>query len=141
MTTSSPQPPHAPAASYDVVVGAGVLGSEDAGVRLPHRWTDGGVSVQAEFTGAHLLHLAAAGCVLNDVYREGAALGLEVTGVRVRARGGFDTDSWTSTGIEYVVEVAGPGPDELDRLLARVDEVAEIPRVLRAGAEVRRVDR
>jgi hypothetical protein len=41
-----------------------------ADVILPHRWTDEGVAVELEFTGAHLLHLAAAGCVLNDTYRE-----------------------------------------------------------------------
>ena len=28
--------------------------------------------------------------------------------------------------------------DDLDRLLTRVDEVAEIPRAIRAGADVRR---
>jgi hypothetical protein len=28
-----------------------------------HRWTPGGVTVEAGFTGGHLLHLAVAGCV------------------------------------------------------------------------------
>jgi hypothetical protein len=50
-----------------------------AAIRFPHRWTPGGVTVEADFTGAHLLHLAAAGCVLNDVYRE-AALGIGIDG-------------------------------------------------------------
>ena len=30
----------------------------------------GGVTAEADFTGGHLLHLAAAGCVLDDIYRE-----------------------------------------------------------------------
>lgn len=32
--------------------------------------------VETQFTGAHLFHLAAAGCVLNDVYREANNLNL-----------------------------------------------------------------
>ena len=65
--------------TYRVTVGSGTLMSTDAAaVTLPHRWTTGGVTVQTEFTGAHLLHLSFAGCVLNDVHREAAALGIEV---------------------------------------------------------------
>jgi hypothetical protein len=96
--------------------------------------------VEADFTGAHLLHLAAAGCVLNDIYREAAALGVELAGVRVTATGGFDTETWRSTGISYVVEVSSAAlAGDLARLLEAVDEVAEIPRAIRAGATVRRV--
>ena len=126
---------------FDVVVGAGSLRSANAtSVSWPHRWTPDGVTVEGDFTGAHLLHLAAAGCVLNDVYREAAALGIEVDGVRVAAWGDFDTGSWRSTGIEYSVELAS-GADEpaLRHLLEVVDRVAEIPRALRAGTTVRRV--
>jgi uncharacterized OsmC-like protein len=108
-------------------------------IAFPHRWTDEGVTVSTEFTGAHLLHLATAGCVLNDVYREAGAIGIELRGVRVTAGGGFDADRWTSTGIEYVVEVDSSAlPEEIDRLIAQVDEVAEIPRAIRAGADVTR---
>ena len=96
--------------------------------------------MEADFTGAHLLHLAAAGCVLNDIYREAAALGVELAGVRVTAAGGFDTETWRSTGISYVVEVSSAAlAGDLARLLEAVDEVAEIPRAIRAGATVRRV--
>ncbi|WP_432967279.1 OsmC family protein [Dactylosporangium sp. CA-233914] len=125
---------------FAVVAGAGSLRSEQGQtVGFPHRWTPEGVTVQADFTGAHLLHLAAAGCVLNDVYREANELGIPVTGVRVTAAGGFDTTTWASTGITYSVELDSDAPaDALTRLLARVDEVAEIPRALRAGAPVRR---
>jgi hypothetical protein len=70
---------------------------------------------------------------------EAAASGVDLRGVRVSAEGGFDTDSWSSTGITYSVEIDSDAPaDELARLLATVDEVAEIPRALRAGAAVRR---
>ena len=112
-----------------------------AAVELPHRWSDQGVAVETQFTGAHLLHLSAAACVLNDVYREAVSTGVEVRGVRVDARGSFDTETWRSGGITYRVTVDSPNaPADVDRLLRAVDEVAEIPRVLRAGAEVRRQD-
>ena len=126
---------------FDVVVGAGIMRSADASsVHWPHRWTEDGVTVDGDFTGAHLLHVAAAGCVLNDVYREAAALRIAIDGVRVRAGGDFDTQSWRSTGIEYSVElVSGAGEHELGHLLEVVDRVAEIPRALRAGTSVRRV--
>lgn len=126
---------------FKVSVGAGTMMSASGGaVRFPHRWTPGGVMVEADFTGAHLLHLAAAGCILNDVYREAAALRIEVTGVRVIATGGFDAATSQSTGIGYSVEVSSDAPaDQLDQLLRVVDQVAEIPRAIRAGAAVVRV--
>ena len=126
---------------FEVAVGAGTMMSAAASaVRFPHRWTPGGVTVEAGFTGGHLLHLAAAGCVLNDLYREAAALGIELTGARVTTAGGFDPATWQSTGIDYSVEVSSDAPaDQLDHLVQVVDQVAEIPRAIRAGAAVRRV--
>jgi hypothetical protein len=126
---------------FEVAVGAGTLASASgAVVRFPHRWTPAAVTVEADFTGAHLLHVAVAGCVLNDVYREAAALGIDVSGVRVTAAGGFDTSTWQSTGIDYTVEVSSDAPaGQLAHLLEVVDQVAEIPQAIRAGATVRRV--
>jgi uncharacterized OsmC-like protein len=123
---------------YPVSVGAGSLCIDD-GVAVPHAWTGAGVTVEATFSGAHLLHLAVAGCVLNDVYREADKLGLRIDGVRVTAQGGFEEGTWRSTGIEYLVAVDSTlGADEVERLLAVVDDVAEIPRTLAAGTAVRR---
>ncbi|HZC71881.1 MAG TPA: OsmC family protein [Jatrophihabitans sp.] len=123
---------------FEVVVGAGSLRSPD-GTRFPHRWTADGVTVDAEFTGAHLLHLAAAGCVLNDMYREAAGMGIRLDGVRASATGDFDTEGWTSTGINYTVDVdSSATAEDIARLLEVVDAVAEIPRALRVGATVER---
>ena len=126
---------------FEVVVSAGtMMSASGAVVRFPHRWTPGGVTVETDFSGGHLLHLAAAGCVLNDVYREAAPLGIELKGVRVTAAGGFDTATWQSTGIDYSVEISSDAPaDQLAHLLEVVDQVAEIPQAIRAGASVRRV--
>lgn len=123
---------------FEVLVGAGTFRT-DGGASFPHRWTDEGVSVETVFTGGHLLNLAAAGCVLNDLYREAANLGIDLAGVRVSAVGGFDTETWQSTGITYTVELdSAASLSELDRLLEVVDTVAEIPRALRAGMTVGR---
>lgn len=126
---------------FTVVVGAGTLRSSDGQViRFPHRWTPDGVTVEAAFTGAHLLHLSAAGCVLNDLYREASGDAIQLDGVRVTVSGGFDQQTWASTGITYHVELDSVAPaDELTRLLEHVDRVAEIPRAIRAGTTVHRI--
>jgi uncharacterized OsmC-like protein len=125
--------------SFDVAVGAGTLRHETGRTSFAHRWTPEGVTVDAEFTGGHVLNLAVAGCVLNDVYREADRLGIPINGVRVRASGSFNTETWSSTGITYSVEVDTPAPeDDLEALLGTVDSVAEIPKAIRAGATVER---
>ena len=127
---------------FPVTLTAGSLRADDsAGWVVPHVWTERGVVVEAAPNGAGVLHVAVALCVLNDLYREGDAMGVPVAGVRVGARGEFDTESWVSTGIVYGVEIDSPSADDdVRKLLARVDEVAEIPRVLRAGTSVERSD-
>ena len=127
---------------FPVVLSAGSMkGDEAHGWLIPHVWTEGGVLVQAAPNGAGVLHVAVALCVLNDLFREGEALGVPVQGVRVGARGSFDNESWVSTGITYDVDVDSTAPDDtVAKLVARVDEVAEIPRVLRAGMSVERDD-
>ena len=110
------------------------------GVVLPHVWTDEGVVAGPATNGAQLLHLSVALCVLNDTYREAEALGARVDGIVVTADGGFD-DEWRSTGIRYAVQLdsTAPAADQA-ALLERVTQVAEIPRALRHGTTVTRVD-
>ena len=101
---------------------------------VPHQWTDGGIAVDGGGTGAHLLLTAVACCVLNDVYREADA---PVDGVLVDAGGDFDADTWATTRITYDVAVDSPADgDGVARLLARVDEVAEVPKVVRGEVTV-----
>ncbi|GAA4390173.1 hypothetical protein GCM10023153_07080 [Ornithinibacter aureus] len=109
-----------------------------SGVALGHQWTDEGVTVSQASNGAQVLHLSVALCVLNDTYREARRLGVVVDGIAVEADGGFD-EEWSSTGIRYSVMIDSPAPSDLvDRLGTVVDEVAEIPRAIRAGAPVTR---
>ena len=122
---------------YGVSATAGTL-RVFGGVVLHHQWTEEDVVASPVVNGAQVLHLSVALCVLNDTYREAERLGMTVDGVAVEADGTFD-DQWRSTGIQYSVTLDSNAPAEvLERLSALVDEVAEIPRAIRAGAPVRR---
>jgi uncharacterized OsmC-like protein len=108
---------------------------------FPHLWTQGGVAVEMQFTGAHLLHLATAGCVLNDLYRGAAQADIELKGVRVTADGDFDRDTWRSTGIRYRVELESDADkSDLAELVRSVDDAAEIPKAMRAETVVTRIE-
>jgi hypothetical protein len=108
-----------------------------AGVVLHHQWTEEGVVASPAVNGAQVLHLSVALCVLNDTYREAQRLGIEVEGVAVEADGSCD-DEWRSTGIEYSVMLDQGASGGLGAPRGVVDEVAEIPRAVRAGAPVRK---
>jgi hypothetical protein len=121
---------------FEVRVAAG---SRAAGVTpayvVPHTWTDGGIAVEGGGTGAHLLLTAIGCCVLNDVLREAGPLGIGVDGVLVEVSGEFDGATWSSTAVDYRVEVdSAAGLEDVDGLLVKVAEVAEIPRAV--GGEV-----
>jgi organic hydroperoxide reductase OsmC/OhrA len=91
-----------------------------------------------EFTGGHLLHLAVAGCVYNDLMREARARGITLSQVKVSADGGFAGNPCASTGIEYRIRVEGDASEaELEQLVAYVEEIAEVPSAIRLGAQVR----
>lgn len=91
-----------------------------------------------EFTGGHLLHLAVAGCVFNDLLREARARGITLTRVSVAADGAFQGSPCESTGIDYRIHLEGDADERrLRELVAYVEEIAEIPAVIRHGAEVR----
>ena len=73
------------------------------------RPSDGG-GQDLGFNGGELLHLAIAGCVSNDLFREARILGLRLTRVAITARGEFSGSPQTSAGIAYSVEVWGDAP-------------------------------
>jgi OsmC-like protein len=105
---------------------------------LDHVWSDSGIGVTSEGTGAHLLLVSVGVCVLNDVYRE-ADPDLRVDGVLVRVTGELDAQTWSAASISYEVEIDSPEDEAtVERLLARVDAVAEIPRIVRGEVKVSR---
>jgi putative redox protein len=106
-------------------------------VVLQHHRADG-IQIQAQpLTGRHLLHLAVAGCVFNDLYVLAEERGIRLTEVRVVATGGFEGEEPTvSTGVSYEVSVSGEASEELRELVGEVDRAASIPDVLRQETAV-----
>jgi putative redox protein len=84
------------------------------------------------FNGGQLLHLAVAGCVSNDLFREAAKRGIELTRVVITADGGYSGQPAVSTGISYSVEIEGLATEEeLGALVRHVDEIAQATRMSR----------
>ena len=99
---------------------------------------EGGGGEGLGFNGGELLHVAVAGCISNDLFREAAARGVAISRVVVVVEGDFVGDPAVSSGIHYSVEVEGPSSEsDLRALVDHVDAIAEIPNSLRRGTEVR----
>jgi len=93
------------------------------------------------FNGGQLLYLAIGGCVSNDLFREAAALGIDLRTVRVVVRGDFSGNPAVSDDVSYDVELGGAAtPDELQRLAEHVDAIAEIPNSVRRDTKVKLTD-
>ncbi|MCA9865010.1 MAG: OsmC family protein [Anaerolineae bacterium] len=87
--------------------------------------------------GGELLFLALATCYCNDIYREAAKRGIEVTAVAVTVDGDFGAAGEPARNVTYSAKVTGRGSAaELEALMQHTDTVAEIQNTLRAGASV-----
>lgn len=116
------------------VTALGTAGSHTLVIDRPVEAGGGGLG----FNGGELLHLAVAGCISNDLFREARAAGITLRRVRVTARGDFGGSPAVSQGIEYEVEIEGDADRaRLEQLVAHVDATAEIPNSLRRGTAVR----
>ncbi|MEA5453613.1 OsmC family protein [Sinomonas sp. JGH33] len=88
-------------------------------------------------TGGHMLHLAVATCLFNDLHTAAARAGLSLGPVAVRAAGGFDETLTSSTGIVLEVEVTGDAdPEELRTLVLETFEVSTVASILRESTSV-----
>jgi uncharacterized OsmC-like protein len=113
------------------------LGSAEQFTLVVDRPTEGGGGGLG-FNGGQLLYLSVAGCISNDLFREARTAGIELESVRVKVGGNFVGEPPVSDEILYEVELKGDAPEErLQALVARVDEIAEIPNSLRRGTRVR----
>ena len=89
------------------------------------------------FNGGQLLYLSIAACISNDLYREAASEGIELTRVAVTVDGDFPGRGAVSSAVSVDVEISGRAPsDRLEALLDEVDRIAEIPSSLRQGTPV-----
>lgn len=91
-------------------------------------------------SGGHLLHLSVAGCVFNDLQREARRRGIRLHELTVKVDGAFAGEPLRSTGITYSIRIEGEASeDALRSLVASIDEIGEIPHVIRHGADVKLV--
>jgi organic hydroperoxide reductase OsmC/OhrA len=87
--------------------------------------------------GGELLCLAMATCYCNDIYREAAKLGIEVTEVEVQASAEFDGEGSPANRLSYRVVVRAKAPEaRIRELITHTDKVAEIQNTLRLGLPV-----
>jgi organic hydroperoxide reductase OsmC/OhrA len=89
------------------------------------------------FNGGQLLYLSIAACYSNDLYREAAGRGIELTRVAITVDGDFPARGAPSTPIAVDVELEGNAAEaELAALLNEVDAIAEIPASIRSTTPV-----
>ncbi len=87
--------------------------------------------------GGELIFLALATCYCNDIYREAAARGIEVTGVEVEVSGDFGGVGEPAQNVTYRAKITGKASAaELEALARHTDTVAEIQNTLRLGTPV-----
>jgi uncharacterized OsmC-like protein len=88
-------------------------------------------------SGGELLMLALATCYCNDVYREAALMGIEVTGIEVESSAEFPKEGQPASEITYSARIAAKAPEAQIRELAmRTDQRAEIHATVRQAIEV-----
>lgn len=87
--------------------------------------------------GGELLCLAMATCYCNDIYREAAKRGIEVTEVEVEASAEFGAEGAAAKRLSYRVVVRANAPEaSIRELITHTDKVAEVQNTLRLGLPV-----
>ncbi len=87
--------------------------------------------------GGEFLMLSLATCFCNDIYREAKKKGINVTNVIVEVSGEFAAEGESAFNIMYSSKLEGDASDEeLRKLIAHTDKVAEIQNTLRSGVTV-----
>jgi uncharacterized OsmC-like protein len=88
-------------------------------------------------SGGELLFLSLATCYCNDIYREAANKGINVTGVEVTVEGEFGGPGEPARSVTYNAKVSAYAPkNEIDDLIKHTDTVAEIQNTLRKATQV-----
>jgi organic hydroperoxide reductase OsmC/OhrA len=88
-------------------------------------------------SGGELLMLAMATCYCNDVYREAAKLGIEVTDVDVECTAEFSAEGAAAGDMAYTARITAKATEEQIRgLAAKADALAEIQNSIRQAIPV-----
>lgn len=111
------------------------LSTDDASQTLPVPARRNGQG--SAVNGGEFLMLALATCYCNDLYREAARLGLRLSAVEVRASAEFNGRGLAAEHIRYAARVESDATDdEIRRLIAETDAVAEVHNTIRSGVPV-----
>lgn len=87
--------------------------------------------------GGELLMAAIATCYCNDLFREAAKKGVQVTAVEVEVEGEFGAAGEAATALRYRVRIMGSGDSaELVDLGWHTDTMAEVQNTIRGGNQV-----
>lgn len=106
-------------------------------IKIPPKPSGLGSSVN----GGELLFLALATCYCNDIYREAAKRGIDVTRVDVEVTGEFGSAGEPARDVTYRAKVEARASErEIRDLMTHTDRVAEIQNSLRLGTKVTLVD-
>lgn len=90
--------------------------------------------------GGELLMAALATCYCNDLYREAARLGIDITACEVVATAQFDGVGRGAENIVYAARVeSNASSAQIEQLLSETDGRAEIHNTLRSGCPVQRI--
>lgn len=90
--------------------------------------------------GGELLMAALATCYCNDLYREAARLGIEISGCEVVASAQFNGVGLGAESVVYAARIeSSASSGQIELLLAETDRLAEVHNTLRAGCQVQRV--
>ncbi len=88
-------------------------------------------------SGGHMLHLALAQCVFNNVIRIAQDRGLTLSDVGVIADGGFNAEGTASTGIDCMIELSGATDrSNLTSLAEAAFDESTLVAILRRGGSV-----
>jgi uncharacterized OsmC-like protein len=88
----------------------------------------------SSLNGGELLFLALATCYCNDIYREAAALGIQVEGVEIEVAGDFGAEGEPARNLAYRAQVtAHASQEQIQELMQVTDRKAEIQNTLRAA--------
>ena len=107
--------------------------SNSKAIAIPSKADGNGSSVN----GGELLFTALATCFCNDIYREAVRRMVVINSVEVNVTGEFGGEGEPAKKISYQVKIDSPNPkNEIEKLIADVDTIAEIHNTLRKGIAV-----
>jgi len=108
-------------------------GGRSSTITIPPKPTGLGSSV----TGGEMLMLALATCYCNDIYREAAKRGIDVTHVDVECGAEFPAEGEPARDMTYTARITAKASDQQIRdLAAQADRLAEIQNTVRAATPV-----